>query len=123
MNAYCNAAGVGLLPWSPLCAGVLAHAWEDRTDPRETQDPFLKALFRANSFEADKSIVGRVEELAKKKSASMAQIAVAWLISKSCMPIMGLSTKEQIDQAVGAASVSLNDEEVNTLKSRICQRE
>jgi aryl-alcohol dehydrogenase-like predicted oxidoreductase len=117
MNAYCKATGVGLLPWSPLSAGVLAHPWEDRTDDREKSDVFLKAMFRANELAADKSIVGRVEELAKKKSVLMAQIAIAWVLSKGgMMPIMGLSTKDQIDQAVGAISVTLTAEEVKYLE-------
>lgn len=46
----------------------------------------------------------------------MAQIAVAWLVSKGYMPIMGLSTKEQIDQAIGAVSVYLSDKEVTYLE-------
>ncbi|MCJ1404739.1 hypothetical protein MMC11_007965 [Xylographa trunciseda] len=117
MNAYCKATGVGLFPWSPLSAGVLAHAWEDRTNEREKSDVFLKAMFRSNELEADKGIVGRVEELAKKKSVTMAQIAIAWVLSKGgMMPIMGLGSKDQIDQAVGALSVTLTADEVKYLE-------
>lgn len=117
MNAYCQATGVGLFPWSPLSAGVLAHAWEDRSDPREEHDVFLKAMFRMNELAADRAIVDRVEELATKKSVSMAQITIAWLVSKGgVMPIMGLSSKEQIDQAVGALYVSLTNEEIEYLE-------
>ncbi|KAK1538859.1 uncharacterized protein CCOS01_00173 [Colletotrichum costaricense] len=116
MNAYCNATGVGLFPWSPLAAGVLTHAWTDRSDPREQKDPFLQMLFRGAENGADRAIVGRVEELAGKKGVSMAQVAQAWLISKGCMPICGLETRERIDQAVGASKVKLSEEEVDYLE-------
>jgi aryl-alcohol dehydrogenase-like predicted oxidoreductase len=116
MNPYCNATGVGLFPWSPLAAGVLAHPWTDRSDVREQQDPFLKLLFRNGEHGADKATVGRVEELANKKGVSMAQVAQAWLISKGCMPICGLETKERIDQAVASLKVRLTASEVDYLE-------
>ncbi|KAF2131253.1 Aldo/keto reductase [Dothidotthia symphoricarpi CBS 119687] len=116
MNAYCNATGVGLFPWSPLAAGVLTHSWSDRSDKREQIDPFLKMLFRSGDHAADKAIVDRVEELAKKKGVYMAQISQAWLISKGGMPICGLETKERIDQAVGSTAVELTEEEVKYLE-------
>ncbi|KAI8212539.1 Aryl-alcohol dehydrogenase [Colletotrichum sp. SAR 10_76] len=116
MNPYCNAASVGLFPWSPLAAGVLAHPWTDRSDPREQKDPFLQMLFRGAENGADKAIVGRVEELAARKGVAMAQVAQAWLISKGCMPICGLETRERIDQALGALEVKLSEEEVKYLE-------
>ncbi|KAI8261204.1 Aryl-alcohol dehydrogenase [Colletotrichum sp. SAR 10_77] len=116
MNPYCNAASVGLFPWSPLAAGVLAHPWTDRSDPREQKDPFLQMLFRGVENGADKAIVGRVEELAARRGVAMAQVAQAWLISKGCMPICGLETRERIDQALGALEVKLSEEEVKYLE-------
>ncbi|PVH70250.1 Aldo/keto reductase [Cadophora sp. DSE1049] len=101
MNDYCRATSVGLFPWSPLLAGVLVHAWEDRTDERENSD----------------NIVNCVEEIAKKKGVPMAQIAIACVISKGgIMPIMGLTTKEQIDQAVQVLFVKLTEEECQYLE-------
>ncbi|KAF4924807.1 Versiconal hemiacetal acetate reductase [Colletotrichum viniferum] len=116
MNPYCNAASVGLFPWSPLAAGVLAHPWTDRSDPREQKDPFLQMLFRGVENGADKAIVGRVEELAARKGVAMAQVAQAWLISKGCMPICGLETRERIEQALEALEVKLSAEEVKYLE-------
>ncbi|KAH6886799.1 NADP-dependent oxidoreductase domain-containing protein [Thelonectria olida] len=116
MNPYCNATNVGLVPWSPLAAGVLAHPWTDRTDAREQTDPFLKMLFRSNDHGPEEAIVGRVEELAEKKHVSMAQIAQAWLISKGCIPICGLETEERIDQAVEATKIQLTEDEIKYLE-------
>jgi versiconal hemiacetal acetate reductase len=116
MNPYCNATRVGLFPWSPLAAGVLAHPWTDRSDPREQKDPFLQMLFRSGDHATDQAIVGRVEELAGRKGVMMAQIAQAWLISKGCMPICGLETMERIDQALASLEVELTDDEISWLE-------
>lgn len=116
MIPFCKATGVGLMPWSPLSAGVLTHLWDDRSDPREKSDVFLKALFRGREEEADKAVVGRLEELSMKKGVAMAQIAVAWVIRKGGSPICGLETAERIDQAIDALSVVLTEEEVAFLE-------
>ncbi|KAF5632935.1 alcohol dehydrogenase [Fusarium sp. NRRL 25303] len=116
MNPYCNYTGVGLFPWSPLAAGVLAHPWTDRTDAREQKDPFLQLLFRGEDQNTNRAVVDRVEELAQKKGVAMAQIAQSWLIAKGCMPICGLESEERIDQAVGALQVTLSDEEIKYLE-------
>ncbi|CZR53859.1 probable voltage-gated potassium channel subunit beta-1 channel subunit beta-1) [Phialocephala subalpina] len=117
MNPYCKATGVGLFPWSPLAAGVLAHSWQDRSDSREKSDVFLKALFRGREEAADKEIVSRVEEISKKKGCTMAQVAMGWVFAKGGMtPICGLMNVEQIDQAVEGIKVKLTEEECKYLE-------
>ncbi|KAL2066446.1 hypothetical protein VTL71DRAFT_2517 [Oculimacula yallundae] len=117
MNQYCKATSIGLFPWSPLAAGVLAHSWEDRTDERETSDVFLKLLFRGNDLEADQEIVKRVEELAGKKGVSMAIVAIAWVLAKDGMaPVCGLYNKQQVDDSVKALSVKLSEDDVAYLE-------
>ncbi|KAM0126507.1 hypothetical protein ACHAO1_010046 [Botrytis cinerea] len=117
MNAYCKEASIGLFPWSPLAAGVLAHSWEDRSDEREKSDVFLKLLFRGKNLEADQEIVRRVEELAEKRGVSMAIVATAWIIKKGGMaPVCGLYNKQQVDDSLKALSVQLTDEESKYLE-------
>ena len=64
----------------------------------------------------DKKIIERVEEVAKKHSVSMATIATAWCISKGVMPIIGLSSKERIEQAVGNIHFKLGEDDVKFLE-------
>ncbi|KAF2858367.1 Aldo/keto reductase [Piedraia hortae CBS 480.64] len=98
MIPYCKATGVGLVPWSPIARGILTRPWGDRSSKREDSDNSLKNLYRKRESEVDKAIVDRVEEVAKKNSVSMACIATAWSIYKGCIPIVGLSSKERIDE-------------------------
>jgi len=58
-----------------------------------------------------KEIVGRVEEMAKKKGLSMTQLALAWITPKVASPIVGFSSVERMDDALGARGVTLTEEE------------
>ncbi|KAK4553450.1 CSG1/SUR1-like protein [Recurvomyces mirabilis] len=116
MIPYCNATDVGLIPWSPLARGVLCRPWGEGSH-RENNDGYLGKLIRGKAGEADEIIVGRVQELAKRHDVSMACIATAWSISKGCCPIIGLSSRERIEEAVRNAQFNLTDEECEYLES------
>ena len=116
MIPYCQATGVGLVPWYALAAGLLARPWNDESSKRAQTDELMKSIMRNDSTDSDREIVRRVEELAKKKNVAMAQIAIAWQLShKGVTPILGLNKPERIDEAVAAIKVKLTDEEVEYL--------
>ncbi|KAB8074101.1 NADP-dependent oxidoreductase domain-containing protein [Aspergillus leporis] len=117
MIPYCLDSGVGLIPWSPMARGVLARPWNSRSTTRESTDAALKLLVRSRESEADKAIVDRVEEIAKKKNVSMAQVSIAWSLSHANEnPILGLNSKDRIDEAVASVKVKLTDEEIKYLE-------
>ena len=67
--------------------------------------------------EIDKAIIDTVEEIAKKRGVPMASVATAWCLSKEGVnPIVGLSSKERIDQAVEAVKLKLTKEEIESLE-------
>ncbi|KAF2111826.1 voltage-gated potassium channel subunit beta-3 [Lophiotrema nucula] len=112
MHAYCEHAGIGLIPWSPLAQGVLARPWKNENESTRSQNnPFLALLVGEN----DHVIVDRVEEVAKKLNTTMATVAMAWSIKKGVNPILGLSSVKRIDEAVQAVHFELSDEDVKYL--------
>ena len=117
MVPYCQATGVGVIPWFAVAAGMLTRPWDDQSTERAKTDPYLAAIFKSGDGVAEKAIVDRVEEVAKKKNVAMAQVATAWLLSKPGVnPLLGLSKKERIDQAVAAIHVKLTEEEIKYLE-------
>jgi aryl-alcohol dehydrogenase-like predicted oxidoreductase len=127
MIPYCRDTGVGLIPWSPIARGALARPFDDRSTTREKTDRMLNAMIRGKETEIDKRIIGRVEEIAKKKGVSMTTIATAWCLSKKVNPIIGLSSKERIDQAVEnvqfASSGKLTEEDIAYLEEAYAPKE
>ena len=86
MMGYCNASGIGVIPWSPLATSKLARPLSAHTDRGET----IKKR-GLHEGEAEDEIVRR-EEVAKKKGWPMAQVAIAWSLSKVISPIIGINS-------------------------------
>lgn len=77
----------------------------------------MKLLFRGKEVAADKEVVSRVQKVAKTKGLTMAQVAMGWVVSQGgMMPICGLNNKEQIDQAIEGAKITLTEEECKYLE-------
>ena len=70
MVPYCQATGVGVIPWFAVAAGMLTRPWDDQSTERAKTDPYLAAIFKSGDGVAEKAIVDRVEEVAKKKNVA-----------------------------------------------------
>lgn len=89
MIPYCNAHGIGLIPWGPLQAGDLARPVTEQTARKES----VKGTLIEKKFsEADKAVISRVEEISKKRGWKMSEVALAWAGTKVSSPIVGCSS-------------------------------
>jgi len=122
MIPLCIDQGVGLLPWSPLARGFLAgnrardvakEAASGATSRAQTDDIAQKYYYQ----QADHDVVGTLGALASRKAVSSATVAYAWLLHQPGVsaPIVGASQIWQLEQAVAALDVSLNDVELAEL--------
>ncbi|KAG7820720.1 hypothetical protein KL928_000804 [Ogataea angusta] len=116
--AYCHETGVGLIPWSPLAAGVLARPAVKAHDTtvRSSNSSFLSYLGLAELTENDIEVINRVEALAAKHKVSMATVATAWILAKGQYPILGINKPERLGDALAAISLKLSEEEVHYLE-------
>jgi 1-deoxyxylulose-5-phosphate synthase len=115
MLPLCADQGVGVLPWSPLARGRLTRDWEESTNRSET-DTFGKTLYDQDT--GDRSIAGRVAEIAGERGVPRAQVALAWVARNPVVtaPIVGASKPHHVDDAVAALELQLSDEEVKRLE-------
>ncbi|KAK9413535.1 putative NADP-dependent oxidoreductase domain-containing protein [Seiridium unicorne] len=114
MNKYCNETGVGLIPWSPLYRGLLARPLGSAATVRE-ESTKATAMGTAVS-EADKTIIKRVEELAQKKGWKMSHVALAWILQKGTIPIVGFSNLGRLEEATEVRGKSLTEDEIKYLE-------
>ncbi|OGM50600.1 hypothetical protein ABOM_000817 [Aspergillus bombycis] len=112
INKFCQAEGIGLIPWSPLARGLLARPWNVKTD-RSVKDAKTAKWF---SGEQDQNIITRVVQLARLKGCSMSALAIAWLLTKGACPIVGLNSIERIESASEALAVRLSDTDISFLE-------
>jgi 1-deoxyxylulose-5-phosphate synthase len=118
MMKLCEAEGIGVIPWSPLARGRLTRPWDNRgATERAGQDEFGKKLY-AGYESTDSQIVNRTAEVARRRSISQAQVALAWMLSKPYItsPIIGATRLQHLDDAVAAVSLKLSAEEISYLE-------
>lgn len=101
---------IGLIPWSPNSRGLL-------TRPLGSTTARYEADSRLHNIAPDEQeIIRRVEEVAKKRDTTMAIVSTAWVLSKGCYPIVGLSSTERVDEALKAIDFELTEEESKYLE-------
>ncbi|KAJ9161982.1 alcohol dehydrogenase [Coniochaeta hoffmannii] len=119
MIPYCRDTGVGCIPWSANARGVLSRPWngvDANASLRAQHDKVMARLYDGEN-KADKATVDTVEEIAKARKLPMAVIATAWCLHKGVNPIVGLNSRERIDDAVVAANLVLTEAEIAKLES------
>jgi 1-deoxyxylulose-5-phosphate synthase len=113
MIPMCLDQGVGLTPYSPLAKGRATRPWGEPT-ARSSSDNVAKAFDR----DADQPVVDTVHKIAQARDVPMAQVALAWVLSKpvvSC-PIVGATKPHHLADAVAALDLSLTDAELTELE-------
>ena len=124
MLPLCRAEGIGIIPWSPLARGFLAGNRNRAAGPDEKKggqtlrartDEYAQSLYYADS---DFRVVDAVVEIARERGVTPAQIALAWILRQPGVtaPIIGVTKIEQLDEAVAALEVTLDDEECRRLE-------
>ncbi|MGI4750725.1 MAG: aldo/keto reductase [Janthinobacterium lividum] len=118
MIPFCQDQKIAVIPWSPLARGLLTgkRSKERNETERSKTDAFGKSLY---SQDTDFDIVNRLSALADQKGLPNAQVALAWMLSKSAItaPIIGASKPGHLEDAVAALSVKLSDEEIQQLEA------
>jgi len=120
----CEELGIGFVPWSPLGQGFLTGKIDASTKFESTD---FRAAFPRFSEEARKSnqaVVDLLYQIAQRKNATPAQIALAWLLAQKpwIVPIPGTTKIHRLEENIGSASVELTPEdlkEIHTAASEI----
>ncbi len=108
--------GLAVLPWSSLAGGFFSGRFT-----RDNLDSFTdgadQRCVRCYCTETNFQRLDRARELADRKNASLAQIALAWTIQGplNCFPLMAGWTPEQVRENAAAANIELSAEEVDWL--------
>jgi aryl-alcohol dehydrogenase-like predicted oxidoreductase len=111
--------GIGFVPYSPLGKGFLTGAIDenkkfDSTDFRSTLPRFAPEALKANQ-----ALIDLLASIAKRKKATPAQIALAWLLAQKpwIAPIPGTTKLNRLDENIGAVAVELTPADLRDIDS------
>ncbi len=115
MLPLCRSEGVAVMPWSPLARGVLTRPAGKAGTRRIKSDTYTPTLYGAPH---DRAILDAVAKAAARLERSMAQVALAWVLSRPGVtsPIVGATRLGQLDEAIAAASFKLDPEIARNLE-------
>ncbi len=109
--------GIGFVPFSPLGRGLLAGALAPGTDLEESDLRRVLPRFQGENLERNLELAERVRDLAARRGATPAQLALAWVLSRGedVVPIPGTKRRAYLEQNAAAATLELDDADLAAL--------
>lgn len=117
--SLCDELGITFIPYSPLGRGFLTGAIQriDDLDPDDWRRN--NPRFQGENFQKNFELVKTVEELAKEKSCTPAQLALAWLLAQGedIIPIPGTRRIERLEENAAATSIELTSKDLDRIEA------
>lgn len=113
---YCEAFGVGIIPYFPLAGGFLTGKYRPGEVPegsRGESSPYVQQYFTERNFE----IIEALGRFAEERGRSVAELAIAWLLARPqvCSVICGVTSIAQLEANARAADGSLSEAEMKQI--------
>ena len=115
----CDELGIGLVPYSPLGKGFLTGAIDRNTTFTEGDIRATIPRFEADARAANQALVDLLGRVAQRKGATVAQIALAWLLAQRpwIVPIPGTRRLPRLEENIGAADVELTAGDLDEIQA------
>ncbi len=111
--------GIGFVPFSPLGRGFLSGKIDEKTTFEKNDFRNIVPRFTPEARKANQTLVDLLAQVAKRKNATPAQIALAWLLAQKpwIVPIPGTTKLSRLEENLGAADIELMPEDLDTIDS------
>ncbi len=111
--------GIGFVAYSPLGRGFLSGRFKSPDDISEGDYRKQNPRFQGENFQRNLELVAKVEEIAREKKVTPAQLALAWVLSrgKDVVPIPGTKHRKYLEENVGALGIKLTAKDLKRLEA------
>ena len=115
--ATCRELGIGFVAYSPLGRGFLTGQIKSFDDLAEDDYRRHSPRFQGENFDKNLELVSRIDEMAKEKGCSPAQLALAWVMAQGedIIPIPGTKRRKYLEENAGALEVTLSEDELRRI--------
>src|SRR5215472_3907202 len=117
--------GIGFVPYSPLGRGFLTGKMNENTTFDSSDFRNTLPRFTPEARKANQALVDLLGEIAKRKKAAPAQIALAWLLAQKpwIVPIPGTTKLNRLEENIGAVEIELTRDDLREIESAASQIE
>ncbi len=111
--------GIGFVPFSPLGKGFLTGKIDENTTFDSSDFRNIVPRFTPDARKANQALVDLLREIAERKNATPAQLALAWLLAQKpwIVPIPGTTKLNRLEENIGAVSVELTSDDLREIDS------
>lgn len=111
--------GIGFVPFSPLGKGFLTGKIDENTKFDKSDFRNIVPRFNAENRKANQVLVDLLAEIARRKKATPAQIALAWLLAQKpwIVPIPGTTKLNRLEENIGAANIELTSDDLSEIQN------
>ena len=115
--------GIGFVPYSPLGKGFLTGKIDEHTTFDSTDFRAILPRFAPEARKANQALVDLLADIGKRKNATPAQIALAWLLAQKpwIVPIPGTTKLHRLEENIGGASVELSSDDLRDINQAASQ--
>jgi aryl-alcohol dehydrogenase-like predicted oxidoreductase len=109
--------GIGFVPFSPLGKGFLTGKIDEKTTFEKNDFRNIVPRFTPEARKANQALVDLLGDIARRKSATPAQVALAWLLAQKpwIVPIPGTTKLNRLEENLGAANVELTPDDLRAI--------
>ena len=113
----CEELGIGFVPFSPLGKGFLTGKIDENTTFDKSDFRNIVPRFTPEARKANQALVDLLRQIADRKNATPAQIALAWLLAQKpwIVPIPGTTKLNRLEENIGTVSIQLTPEDLRDI--------
>ncbi|MGF9859332.1 aldo/keto reductase [Priestia endophytica] len=111
--------GIGFVPFSPLGKGYLTGRFNANSTFEGDDFRSILPRFTSEALQANEVLIQLLQKVAERKGATMAQIALAWLLAQKTwiVPIPGTTKLNRLEENLNSANIKLTSEELDDINS------
>jgi aryl-alcohol dehydrogenase-like predicted oxidoreductase len=117
----CRALGVGVTAYGVLSRGLLSGHWPPDRALSEADFRAHAPRFSGQNLERNLALVERLRALARPRDATVAQLAIAWVLSRGhdVVPLVGARRRDALTEALGASQLELSADDLNRIEQSV----
>ena len=117
----CEELGIGVTAYGVLSRGLLSGHWNAARETGPTDFRAHAPRFGDGNLERNLSLVDALREIASARGATVAQLAIAWVLSRGArvVPLVGARTRERLSESLAAADLELDDQVVAAIADAV----
>jgi aryl-alcohol dehydrogenase-like predicted oxidoreductase len=111
--------GIGFVTYSPLGKGFLTGKIDEKTTFDSSDFRSMLPRFTPEALKANQALIDLLGRIGKRKKATVAQVALAWLLAQKpwIVPIPGTTKLHRLDENIGAVAVELTPDDLREIES------